>query len=269
MSQRLVALRGDQIGPVLVERLSEPVQRQVPVWTKLDTDRAQLGDPQSALGIRADVQREPAQKRTRPSASRKRAGRPGTARSPAAPPKAAATATALEPEEAVSPAPRSQTRASISSPAQPGHLHVRPLGEPRVRLEQRPDARQVGRIAVDDCVRVADVDGSQPEPLDLLRDADDDRRRGPARPAARRASARRTSRSRPGPSPGRRRFARRASALRCACRSPTSRPASRRGSRSRSRASRRRSPSTSRMPSASPTAARTRSAVSGLSSVTR
>ena len=37
-------------------------------------------------------------------------------------------------------------------------------------LEQRPDARQVGRISLDDCMWVADVDGSEPEPGHLLRE---------------------------------------------------------------------------------------------------
>ena len=84
-------------------------------------------------------------------------------------PSAAATATALEPDDAVSPAPRSQTRASTTpSPSAAGDLHVRPVGEARVRLEQRADPRQVGRVAVDDRVRVADVDRDEPDALDLL-----------------------------------------------------------------------------------------------------
>ena len=90
-------------------------------------------------------------------------------------PNAAATATALVPDDAVSPAPRSHTRASISpSPSRRATWTFVRFGKPRVRLEQRADARQVVGVAFDDGVRVADVHRDEADAVDLLRLGDRD-----------------------------------------------------------------------------------------------
>ena len=97
---------------------------------------------------------------------------------------AAATATALVPDAAVSPTPRSQTRAvTTPGPSTRDDLHVRALREARMRLEQRPELRRSVGVADDDRVRVA-----RPR---RGRDARS-RRRAPARrPRPRRGPARR------------------------------------------------------------------------------
>jgi hypothetical protein len=54
-------------------------------------------------------------------------------------------------------------------------LDVRALGEPRVRLEERSDADDLGGIAADDGVRVPDRHADELDPLDRLGRADRDR----------------------------------------------------------------------------------------------
>ena len=80
----------------------------------------------------------------------------------------AATATALEPEALVSPAPRSQTATVTSCGASTrDELDVRPVREALVRLEQRAEAEQLlaSGSRADDRVRVADRDRGQLDPL--------------------------------------------------------------------------------------------------------
>ena len=119
----------------------------------------------------------------RPSARRTRRSPPGkwTSTSPSRC-VAAATATALVPEAAVSPTPRSQTRA-VTSPGRSmrDDLDVRPLREARMRLEARAELADPLRIANDDCVRVADRDRSQLDAVDDLGRAHLHRRPAPTR----------------------------------------------------------------------------------------
>ena len=74
---------------------------------------------------------------------------------------APATATALVPEERVSPAPRSQTPTVASLARVDAHeLDVRPRREALVVLDERAEAEELGAVGVaaDDRVRVADRD---------------------------------------------------------------------------------------------------------------
>ncbi len=112
----------------------------------------------------------------RPPSRRTRRSPPGkcTSTSPS-PCVAAATATALEPDAVVSPTPRSQTRA-VTSPGASTRAtwtFVR-FGKRGMRLEQRPDPREVVGIADDDRVRVADRHADDVEIRDALRLGDFD-----------------------------------------------------------------------------------------------
>src|SRR4029079_9755010 len=49
------------------------------------------------------------------------------------------------------------------------NLDVRPLREPRVRLEQRADVRQLVWVTVDHGVWIADAHGGEADAVDLLR----------------------------------------------------------------------------------------------------
>src|SRR3954471_18519389 len=51
-----------------------------------------------------------------------------------------------------------QARRHAYRPIDASDLHVRPSGKTWVRLEQRPDQRQIARIAEDDRVRVTYID---------------------------------------------------------------------------------------------------------------
>src|SRR5205085_1421483 len=56
----------------------------------------------------------------------------------------------------------------LAGPVDARDLDVRPVREPRVRLEQRTDPGQVARIAGDDRMRVSKGDGRDGQALDLL-----------------------------------------------------------------------------------------------------
>ncbi len=86
-------------------------------------------------------------------------------------PKAAATATALVPDDAVSPTPRAfpDARLDDSATAQARDLNVGSPWEALMRLEQRPDLQQVAWVTRDDRMRIPDVDGDEADALDLLR----------------------------------------------------------------------------------------------------
>ncbi len=163
---------------------------------------------------------------------------------------APATATALVPEESVSPAPRSQTRdPHVVRPVDANQLDVRAKGEALVVLDQRAQAEELValRLAADDCMRVADRDRDE---LDGLV-ADVDRLRLPHLDRADvhldllAVAHRGDDLARPdgNPRPRRSRCGGRASAQRSAFRCRRARRSSRPGSRSRPRRGRRSQPS--------------------------
>ena len=162
---------------------------------------------------------------------------PGNETTTGSQPNAAATATALEPEDAVSPAPRSQTRASIRSPcaAPPARSCVaesarapRAAGRSAAAPPDRPRRPRAGCRRRPSSARMPSTSSGSPiETAPRFCST-----RSPGEHAGMHLARRR--RGRP---PRRRPCAQPASWRRSACRCRTSRPGSRRGSRSRSRAS--------------------------------
>src|SRR5947209_4743718 len=65
-------------------------------------------------------------------------------------------------------APLPDPAAHLAGAVDADDLHVRSGWEPRMRLEERPDAHDLIRVAAHDGVRVADRDRDELDPLDGL-----------------------------------------------------------------------------------------------------